>query len=58
MTYRHAFRVGEVIDLRRDQVDFKVRRPHVNRLKKGDRSVRYLEDDELRSLRQQKRELP
>lgn len=56
MTYRHAFRVGEVIDLRWDQVDFKAGRLHVNRLKNGDPSVHYLEGDELRALRQLKRD--
>jgi type 1 fimbriae regulatory protein FimB/type 1 fimbriae regulatory protein FimE len=58
MTYRHAFRVGEVIDLRWDQVDFKAGRLHVNRLKNGDPSVHYLEGDELRALRQLKRDYP
>lgn len=58
MTYRHAFRVGEVIDLRWSQVDFKSGRLHVDRLKNGDSSIHYLEIDEVKALRQLNRDYP
>jgi type 1 fimbriae regulatory protein FimB/type 1 fimbriae regulatory protein FimE len=56
--YRHALRVGELTDLRWDQVDLTHGRLHVNRLKNGDSSVHYLEGDEIRSLRKLNREYP
>jgi type 1 fimbriae regulatory protein FimB/type 1 fimbriae regulatory protein FimE len=40
--YRHALRVGELVDLRWDQMDLNRGRMHVNRLKNGDSSVHYL----------------
>jgi type 1 fimbriae regulatory protein FimE len=58
MTYRHAFRVSEVIDLRWEQIDFRTGRMQVNRLNNGDASVHYLEGDELQALRQVKRDYP
>lgn len=58
IAYRHALRVGELIDLRWDQVHFKSARLHVNRLKNGDHSIHYLEGDEMRWLRQLKRDYP
>jgi len=54
--YRHALRVGELVDLRWDQMDLNRSRMHVNRLKNGDSSVHYLEGDEIRALRKLKRE--
>ncbi|MBP9093238.1 tyrosine-type recombinase/integrase [bacterium] len=56
MTYRHALRVGEVVDLKWDQVDMDNAKLYVNRLKNGDSSVHYLEGDELRALRKLKRD--
>ena len=56
MTYRHALRVGEVIDLKWEQLDLKRGRFHVTRLKNGDPSVHYLEGDEIRALRQLQRD--
>jgi type 1 fimbriae regulatory protein FimB/type 1 fimbriae regulatory protein FimE len=56
--YAHALRVSEACDLRWDQVDFKRARLHVNRLKNGDSSVHYLEGEELRALRQLRRDHP
>ena len=56
VTYAHALRVAEVCDLRWDQVDLKNARMHVSRLKNGDASVHYLEGDELRALRQLRRD--
>jgi len=54
--YRHALRVGELIDLRWDQIDLNRGRMHVNRLKNGDASVHYLEGDEIRALRKLRRD--
>jgi type 1 fimbriae regulatory protein FimE len=56
MAYRHAFRVGEIVDLKWDQVDLDNAKLHVNRLKNGDPSVHYLEGDELRALRKLRRQ--
>jgi type 1 fimbriae regulatory protein FimB/type 1 fimbriae regulatory protein FimE len=56
MTYRHALRVGEVIDLKWEQLDLKRGRFHVTRLKNGAPSVHYLEGDEIRALRQLQRD--
>jgi type 1 fimbriae regulatory protein FimB/type 1 fimbriae regulatory protein FimE len=58
MTYRHALRVSEVIDLRWEQVNFDEAKLHVNRCKNGEPSVHYLEGDELRILRKHSRESP
>jgi type 1 fimbriae regulatory protein FimB/type 1 fimbriae regulatory protein FimE len=55
MTYRHALRVGEVVDLKWDQVDLNSAKVHVNRLKNGDPSVHFLEGDEIRALRKLRR---
>lgn len=54
--YSHALRVGEVVDLRWDQIDLNRGRIHVNRLKNGDASVHYLEGDEIRALRKLRRD--
>jgi type 1 fimbriae regulatory protein FimB/type 1 fimbriae regulatory protein FimE len=51
MTYRHALRVGEVVELKWDQLDFNNAKLHVNRLKNGESSVHFLEGDEIRALR-------
>jgi type 1 fimbriae regulatory protein FimE len=56
--YRHALRVGELVDLRWDQMDLNRGRMHVNRLKNGDPSVHYLEGDEIRALRKLRRDYP
>jgi type 1 fimbriae regulatory protein FimE len=55
MTYRHALRVSEVIDLKWDQADLDQAKLHVNRLKNGEPSVHYLEGDEIRALRKLRR---
>ncbi len=49
MAYRHALRVGELVNLRWDQVNFSEGKLHVNRLKHGDASIHYLEGDEMRA---------
>lgn len=56
--YAHALRVSEACFLRWDQVDLQRAKLHVNRLKNGDPSVHYLEGEELRALRQLRREHP
>ncbi|MBS1994122.1 MAG: tyrosine-type recombinase/integrase [Cyanobacteria bacterium SZAS LIN-3] len=56
--YRNALRVGELVDLRWDQMDLNRGRLHVNRLKNGDPSVHYLEGDEIRALRKLRRDYP
>ncbi len=54
--FRHGLRVSEAIDLRWDQVDFKVGSIYINRLKNGKPATRFLEGDEMRTLRRLKRE--
>lgn len=58
MAYRHALRVGELVNLRWDQVSFSEGKIHINRLKHGEASVHYLEADELRALRKLQRDYP
>lgn len=58
MTYRHALRVGEVVDLKWEQLDLDRAKFHVNRLKNGDASVHFLEGDEIRALRKLRRDYP
>ena len=58
VTYRHALRVGEVVELKWDQLDLDRARMHVNRLKNGDPSVHYLEGDEIRAFRKLRRDYP
>lgn len=56
IAYRHALRVGELIDLKWEQFDLDSGKFHVNRLKNGDPSVHFLEGDEIRALRKLRRE--
>jgi type 1 fimbriae regulatory protein FimB/type 1 fimbriae regulatory protein FimE len=56
IAYRHALRVGELVDLKWKQFDLDKGRFHVNRLKNGDPSVHFLEGDEIRALRKLRRE--
>lgn len=58
MTYRHALWVGEVVDLKWDQLDLDNAKMHVNRLKNGEPSVHFLEGDEIRALRKLRRSYP
>ena len=53
---RHGLRVTEAIDLHWDQVDFAKGHLHVRRLKNGLASVHPIQGDELRALRELKRE--
>ncbi|CAN5514076.1 tyrosine-type recombinase/integrase [soil metagenome] len=56
--FRHALRVSELVDLQWQQIDFDSAKIHINRVKHGDSSVHFLEGDELRLLRQLKRDTP
>ena len=58
VAFRHGLRVGELVSLRWDQVDFATAHLHVNRLKRGRESQHPLSGPELRALRQLKRERP
>jgi type 1 fimbriae regulatory protein FimB/type 1 fimbriae regulatory protein FimE len=53
---RHGLRVTEAIDLRWDQIDFAKGHLHVRRLKGGLDSVHPVQGDELRALRELRRE--
>jgi integrase len=53
---RHGLRVTEAIDLRWDQIDFSKGHLHVRRLKGGIHSVHPVQGDELRALRELRRE--
>jgi type 1 fimbriae regulatory protein FimB/type 1 fimbriae regulatory protein FimE len=53
---RHGLRVTEAVDLRWDQVDFAKGHLHVRRLKGGIHSVHPIQGDELRALRELRRE--
>jgi integrase len=56
ITARHGLRVTEAIDLHWDQIDFAKGHLHVRRLKNGIASVHPMQGDELRSLRELRRE--
>jgi integrase len=58
LTFRHALRVGELVNLRWSDVDFKAARLHVHRLKGSISGVHPLEGDELRGLRKLRAENP
>jgi integrase len=53
---RHGLRVTEAVDLHWDQVDFTKGHLHVKRLKGGLDSVHPIHGDELRALRELRRE--
>jgi len=58
LMFRHAFRVGEIIALRWEQVDLKKGLLHVRRLKNGLPSTHPVRGVELRALRQLQRQHP
>ena len=53
---RHGLRVSEAIDLEWDQIDFTRAHIHIRRLKGGIASVHPLQGDELRALRELRRQ--
>ncbi len=53
---RHGLRVTEAVDLRCDQINFSKGHLHVRRLKGGIHSVHPIQGDELRALRELRRE--
>jgi integrase len=55
---RHGFRVSELCALRWDQIDLNAGLMHVNRLKNGEPSTHTLRGDEIRALRQLRRDWP
>jgi len=56
VAYRHGLRVGELVSLRWDQVDFKEAVLHVNRSKNGTASNHPIGHKEARSLRRVRRD--
>lgn len=56
LAYRHGLRVGEVVNLKWEQVNFNRAEIHINRLKHGDSSVQPLYGLEVRALRRLQRE--
>ena len=58
VAYRHGLRVGELVNLKWQQIDFNRAELHVNRLKHGASSVQPLYGVEVRALRRLKRECP
>jgi integrase len=56
ITARHGLRVTEAVDLKWDQIDFAKGHLHVRRLKGGLDSVHPIQGDELRALRELRRE--
>ena len=58
LMYRHGLRVGELIDLRWEQIDLEQGLFHVRRLKKGNPSIHPLRGVELRALRGVQRKYP
>jgi integrase len=55
---RHGFRVSELCALRWDQIDLDAGLMHVHRLKAGEPSTHTLKGDEIRALRQLRRDWP
>src|SRR3954464_9781022 len=56
LAYRHGLRIGELVSVRWDQLDFRQGTFHVRRLKSGRASVHYIRGTELRALRRLQRE--
>src|SRR5205809_7069909 len=55
LAYRHGLRMGELVELRWEQVDLQRGTLHVNRKKSGEAATHPMSGKELRALRQPKR---
>ena len=58
MTARHGFRISELCELRWDQIDLSAGLIHIARKKNGVPSTHPLKGDEIRALRQLRRDWP
>ncbi len=58
LAYRHGLRVGELVDLKWEQFDFKRSEAHINRMKNGTPAIHPIEGDEIRLLRRLKLRYP
>ncbi|RZQ51225.1 integrase, partial [Pseudoalteromonas phenolica] len=58
MSYRHALRVSELVNLKWSQIDLTQGLIHINRVKNGTPSVHPLAGDEIRALRKLRRDYP
>jgi integrase len=58
LAYRHGLRAAEVVDLRWEQVDFKMAILHIRRAKNGTPATHPLSGREMRELRRQQRGSP
>ena len=58
VTYRHGFRVSELVALGWNQVELDSGKMHVNRAKDGSPSVHPIRGSEIRALRRLKRDYP
>jgi type 1 fimbriae regulatory protein FimB/type 1 fimbriae regulatory protein FimE len=58
IAFRHGMRAAELVDLRRDQIDFENACLHIRRVKRGTPSTHPLQGDEMRALRRLLREAP
>ena len=56
VAYRHGLRASELVDLRWDQVEFRMASLHVRRVKQGTPSTHPILGDELRALRRLQRD--
>ena len=56
LAYRHGLRAAEVVDLRWEQVDFKIACLHIRRAKNGTPATHPLSAREMRELRRHQRE--
>ncbi len=56
ISFRHGLRVSEAHDLRWAQIDFNLKKIHVNRVKRGQPSIHPLRADEIKALLKLKKE--